>query len=108
MGNASLQIYAALHISCKLEVDGIMNVTDKQLATEGEKCCVCCINRINRPENGFWIQLTVLGRHFYYQLIGSGRDRSLGTGGCVAGCLCICRWKFLCRIEDRSEEIPCI
>lgn len=81
MGNASMQIYVALHIGCKLEVDGIMNVTDKQLATEGEKCCVCCINRINRPENGFWIQLTVLGRHFYYQLIGSGRDSSLGTGG---------------------------
>lgn len=64
IGHASLQIYDALHISCKLEADGIMNVTDKQLAAKGEKRCVCCINGINRPENGFWIQLTVSRRHF--------------------------------------------
>lgn len=80
MGHTGLQIYDALHISCKLEVDWIMNVMDKQLATEREKRCVCCINGINRPENGFWIQLTVIHRHFYYLLIGNGWDRSLCPG----------------------------
>lgn len=55
-----------------------MNVTDKQLATEGGKRCVCCINGINRPENGFWVQLTVSRRHFYFQLVGSGCSREIG------------------------------
>lgn len=41
-----------------------MNTADKQLAMEGEKRCVCCINGINRPENGSWIQLTVIRSHW--------------------------------------------
>lgn len=50
-GPPQLQIYGVLCSNCRVEVAVIMNMTDKQLAAEGEKRCVCSINGINRPEN---------------------------------------------------------
>lgn len=68
-----------------------MNAADKQLATEGEKCCVCCINGINRPENDSWIQLTVIRRHWDRQWT---RQELMSRRGGL-GYMSICMGKLL-------------
>lgn len=56
---AGLQISIAMCVSC-MEVAVMMKTTDKQLAMQREKRCVCNINGINRAENVHQSQLPAI------------------------------------------------